>query len=167
VEELKLWAGTKNTWAWFLIKFHGYNSIFRSKKPLLISEAISHLLSVCFFPGRASSWVLGPFAPSHRPHLHSFFLGAGELRLAALAVRSSVDAALGKPRWAFPCPCDLPISSITFHSFETEPLPEIRPYAAIRAAAASSDEHEAIRERPSASSRVACWMRALFCCGRC
>ena len=163
----------------------GITVFLRSQEPLLISEAISHLLSVCFFPGRSSSSrVLGPFAPSHRPHLHSFFLGAGGLRLAALAVQSllwqAATANAPLPLESLsehsPHPYDLPISQKSGHTLQFAPLPPTP--ANTRSRAWPSQAREA---RPpactctrralrgiDASSRsavcgVPCFVRALFC----
>ena len=89
------------------------------------------MLSVCSHSDRDSSRVLGPFTPSHRPHLHSFFLGAGGLRLAALAVQSllrqaaTADAPLPLESLSehSPHPYDLPISQKSGHTLQFAPLP--------------------------------------------
>ena len=89
------------------------------------------MLSVCSHSDRDSSRVLGPFTPSHRPHLHSFFLGAGGLRLAALAVQTllrqvaTADAPLPLESLSerSPHPYDLPISQKSGHTLQFAPLP--------------------------------------------
>jgi hypothetical protein len=67
----------------------------------------------------AAARVLGPFAPSHRPHLRSFFLGADGLRLAVLAVRSLL-------RQVATADAPLPLVSLGEHSRAraTSPSPE-------------------------------------------
>jgi hypothetical protein len=130
---------------------------------------------------RAGPRPLGTQPPSPPP---LFLPGSQQTAPSTLAVRSLLP---------FPCPCDVPISSITLHIFETEPLPEIRPYAAIRAAVAQlrrtrgPGHGRAERKRPSAPSctcvhsqsaawhrrkqspvgRVVCCVRAVFCFVRC
>jgi len=139
---------------------------------------------VCSHSDRDSSRVLGPFTPSHRPHLHSFFLGAGGLRLAALAVQSllrqaaTADAPLPLESLSehSPHPYDLPISQKSGHTLQFAPLPPTP--ANTRSRAWPSQAREA---RPpactctrralrgiDASSRpavcgVPCFVRALFC----
>ena len=123
------------------------------------------MLSVCSPSDRDSSRVFGPFTLSHRPHLHSFFLEAGGLRLAALAVQSllwqAATANAPLPLESLsehsPHPYDLPISQKSGHTLQFAPLPPTPANTRSRAWPSQAREAHAraLAERCAASTQAA------------